>query len=77
MAKHITKESDLSRDAILSLLDRDITQGRVIPADAEYLHKLWHLVEGVTVDLEQRLPDEDLQCNCASYLPKEDPENTG
>ena len=77
MTKHINKEGDFSTDAILNLLDRDITQGRVIPADAEYFERLWHLIEGVTVDLEQRLPDEDLQCNYASCLPKEYPENTG
>jgi hypothetical protein len=60
MAKQKNKERDSSVDEILSLIDRDIAQGRVMPADAEYFHRLRHLVEGVTVDLDQRLPDEDL-----------------
>ena len=61
MATHKADESITALKAFLDVLDQDIDQGKVMPADAEYLETLLRLVEGVTVDPDLRLPDEDLR----------------
>lgn len=61
MAIQVIDENNAALKAVLDLTDQDIDQLKVIPADAEYFARLWCLVDGVTIDLEQRLPDEDLK----------------
>jgi hypothetical protein len=46
-------------DEFLSFLDQSIARNEVIPLEESYLEKIKSLVEGVTVDLDQPLPDED------------------
>jgi hypothetical protein len=46
-------------DEFLSFLDQSIARNEVIPFEKSYLEELMSLVEGVTVDLDQPLPDND------------------
>ncbi|MGH8109949.1 MAG: hypothetical protein ACREO1_14670 [Arenimonas sp.] len=60
MAVQVINENDAALKAVLHLIDQDIDQLMIIPADAEYFARLCCLVDGVTIDLDQRLPNEDL-----------------
>ena len=61
MAKKRKDENDFSVNEILSLLDQDIAQGRVMAFDSRYLDELKSLVKDVTVDLDQILPSDEIQ----------------
>jgi hypothetical protein len=59
MAKKNACEPDTFTEEVLNLLDQDIAQGKLIPIDARYPEELMRLVDGVAVDLDQILPNED------------------
>ncbi|MGH8050539.1 MAG: type II toxin-antitoxin system PrlF family antitoxin [Arenimonas sp.] len=59
MARIKVDESDASINRILDLLDRDIAQGKIAPVQISYFEEIQSLVEGVAVDLDQTLPDDD------------------
>jgi len=59
MVRQRNNTNDFLTREILSSLDQDIARGNAIPMDARYLEELKELVKDVTVNLEQRLPDDE------------------
>lgn len=55
MARH---KADVMGE-FLSFLDQSIARNEAIPLEISYLEELMNLAEGVTVDLDQPLRDDD------------------